>query len=178
MKFGGLCVMVVLTGGCSAPPATMAPDGVAPDAVFVTGSSSGEHMLAVTRPTYWQGADGRTVIDERITLAVVDVEAACWRLAARLDDAQAVALVAALEAAMMDLPAGQPLPVLRSVAAMGAPEIPVLVPRGRWHVERLPEAVNLQLLDGQGQVLARVELGAVAVEDLHRRLRGFARLQG
>lgn len=165
---------------CGAPPQHRIA-GRAPDAVLVAEGPPSEALsLHVVRPTVWADDDGATIIDDRITIALVDDDAATWRASARMDVLQALSLVSDLDAAIArldDAPGGPPIVIESHEVPEGlaAGEL-CLIDGGRWSVSQDAETtIRLAIVDGRGDQRLRVATDINTARALRRQLALIAR---
>ncbi len=130
--------LAVLLGGCAGPPVSR-HTGRAPDAVLTAEGKPGDHLAwTVVRPTVWLADDGQQIVDDRITMAVLDRDTATWRAAARLNDLEALSLIDALQEAVHRRPLANPVTLVvvesHEVPANLGPSAVVSVAGGAWQV--------------------------------------------
>lgn len=176
-------VLAVLLGGCAGSPISR-HTGLAPDAVLTAKGKPGDHLVwSVVRPTVWVAEDGQQIVDDRITMAVLDRNTATWRAAARLNDLEALLLINALEQAVHNRPGANPATFVvvesHEVPANLGPGEVVWVAGGAWQVTPTDEAmIRLDLVDETGQAHVRVVTDALSAQDLGRRLGLIVRMSG
>jgi hypothetical protein len=151
--------------------------GHAPDAVLVHGSSEhGAHRWVVRRPTVWQVDRETRILDDRMTVALMDPTTATWHAAVRLDELAALQFASELQTAMHGV---DPASAVQGVQ-LAFQESPrdgnlrgrTLIDAGRWTAPE-PQSgvpVRIDLVDDTGHVHMRVECDAISAGALRRDL--------
>lgn len=169
-------VLALTLGGCAGGPGGQHAVGRAPDAVLTAEGKPGDQLAwTVVRPTVWMTDEGKSIVDDRITLAVLDRDTATWRAAARLNDLEALSLIDAIEQAVgrrsSVSPAALVVVELHEVPANLGPTAVVAVAGGAWQVTPTDEAlIHLDLVDETGHAHVRVVTDVLSAKDLGRRL--------
>jgi hypothetical protein len=151
--------------------------GQAPDVVLVHSSSEhGPHRWVVRRPTVWQVDGESRILDDRMTVALLDQTTATWHAAVRLDELAALQFASELQTAMHG---ADPASAVQGVqlAFQASPRDGnlrgrTLIDGGRW-IAPEPQSgvpVRIHLVDDTGHVHMRVECDAISAGALRRDL--------
>ena len=178
-----MIAMAVLLAGCAGPRVSQ-HSGRAPDAVLGAMGEPADHRVwAVVRPTVWVEATGGQIVDDRITMAVLNRDTATWQVASRLNDLQALSLIDALQQAVQRRSAANPTSVVlvesQEIPADLGPNGVVSVAGGAWQVTPTEGAlIRLDLVDETGHAHVRVVTDILSAQDLGRRLGLIVRVAG